>query len=52
MKIENDPTLEEFRENSGLDADEISYANGFGWIGIYTTNKDGKTKKIFDFETA
>lgn len=52
VKIENDPTLEEFRANSGLDADEVAYSNGFGWIGIYTTNKDGKTKKIFDFETA
>ena len=52
VKIENDPTVEEFRENSGLDADEGAYSNGFGWIGIYVTNNDGKTKKIFDFETA
>ena len=52
VKIENDPTLEEFRENSGLDADEATYSNGFSWIGIYVTNADGKTKKLFDFETA
>ena len=52
VKIENDLTLEEFRGNSGLDANEETYANGFGWIGIYVTNSDGKTKKIFEFETA
>ena len=52
VKIENDPTLDAFRENSGLDADELTYSNGFGWIGIYVTNSDGKSKKIFEFETA
>lgn len=52
VKIENDLTLEEFRENSGLDADEVAYSNGFGRIGIYVTNSKGKTKKLFDYETA
>lgn len=52
VKIENDLTLEEFCANSGIDADEVTYSNGFGWIGIYVTNADGKTKKLLEYETA
>lgn len=52
VKVENDPTVEAFRENTGLELDAGQYANAFSWIAIYVVSALGKRKKIFEAETA
>lgn len=52
VKVENDATLDEFNENTGLDFSEDQYANAFSWITIYKLNDKGKATIIFDEETA
>ena len=50
--IENDSTLEEFREATGTDATMEMYSNSFSWICIYGTDMHGKRTKLFEQETA
>lgn len=52
IKVENDLSLPEFQENTGLEYDEAQYSNAFGWIAIYSVNSVGKRRKIFEAETA
>lgn len=52
VKIENDESLEAFRENTGLDYSEDQYSDSFSWIAIYKIDAKGKKSKIIDFETA
>lgn len=52
IKIENDSSLEAFRENTGLNYAMDEYADAFSYLWVYTINENGKRKKIFDFETA
>ena len=52
VKVENDASLEEFNENTGLDFSEEQYSNAFSWITIYKLNDKGKATIIFDEETA
>lgn len=52
IKIENDPSHEEFNSQSGLAFDEQQYSDSFSWIVIYGIDGGGKKKKLFDCETA
>lgn len=52
VKVENDASLDEFNENTGLDFSEEQYSNAFSWITIYKLNDKGKATEIFDEETA
>lgn len=52
VKVENDASLEEFNENTGLDFSEEQYSNAFSWITIYKLNDKGKATDIFEVETA
>lgn len=51
VKIENDESLEEFRDNTDLGFTEEQYSDAFSWIIIYQINSNGKRTKIFDLET-
>ena len=52
IHVEHDDSLEEFRENTGIDCSFEDYADAYTWITIYSIDKDGKKRKLFDFETA
>ena len=52
IKVENDPSIEIFKENTGLSFTEEQYSNAFSWIKVYAINPDGKKSLILDFETA
>ena len=52
VKIENDESLEEFKDNTALNFTEEQYSDAFGWIAVYRINSNGKKAKIFDSETA
>ena len=52
ITTENDETLEQFRENTGIDCDEDAYSNGFGWISITMVDDKGKKTKVLDHESA
>jgi len=52
VKVENDESLEEFRNNTDLGFTEEQYSDAFSWISIYRINSQGKKAKIFDWETA
>ena len=52
IKVENDPSLEAFVENTGLQFTEEQYSNAYSWIKIYAVNPDGKKRMFFDHETA
>lgn len=52
MKVENDPTFEDFRENTRVECGEGQYSNAFSWVRIYSVNSEGKRRMIFDAETA
>ena len=52
ITTENDATLEQFRENTGIDCDQDAYSNGFGWISISTVDEQGKKTKLLDHESA
>ena len=51
ISIENDESLLQFQENTGLDFDEKQYSNAFSWMAIYGII-NGKKRKLFDTETA
>ena len=52
ITTENDATLEQFRENTGIDCGYDAYSNGFGWISISTVDEKGRKTKILDHESA
>lgn len=52
IKVENDPSLEDFEKNTGLRFTEEQYSNAFSWVKIYAVNPDGKKRTIFECETA
>lgn len=52
LKIENDESYEEFKENTDLGFTEAQYSDAFGWIVIYKVDEKGKKTKIFELETA
>ena len=52
ITTENDPTLEEFRENTGIQCEQGPYSNAFGWISAVAVDEKGKKTKLFDYETA
>lgn len=52
IKVENDPSLESFEENTGIRFTEMQYSNAFSFIKIYAVNPDGKKRMIFECETA
>lgn len=52
ITTENDPTLEQFREATGIECDHGPYSNAFGWISVSAVDENGKKTKLFDHETA
>jgi hypothetical protein len=52
IAVENDPSLEQFRENFGEPCSPEFYSNAFDWISIRGTDRTGKAKVLLDFETA
>lgn len=52
ITTENDETLEQFRENTGIDCDHDAYSNAFGWISISAVDEKGKKTKLLDHESA
>lgn len=52
IKVENDPSLEAFQENSGLMFTEKQYSSAFSWVKVYAVKQDGKKRVILDCETA
>jgi len=52
IKVENDPSIDAFQENTGLPFTEKQYSEAFSWIKIYAIKQDGKKRQIFDYETA
>ena len=52
VKVENDESLEAFKENTGLDFTEDQYSDSFSWMAVYKMNDNGKKTKIIDYETA
>ena len=51
IMVENDESLEEFRENTDPQYDQQQYSNAFSWFVIYAV-KNGRKRKLFDIETA
>lgn len=51
IKIENEPTFEDFKKASGESYTAEEYSEGFSWISIYIF-ANGSTVKIYDEETA
>ena len=51
IKIENDPSIESFQENTGLSFAEEQYSEAFSWIKIYAVKQNGKKHVILDYET-
>ena len=52
ITTENDETLAQFHENTGIDSDYDTYSNGFGWISINMVDNTGKKTKVLDHESA
>ena len=52
ITIENDPSLDAFKESTGFDCDEDFYSNAFSWIAIHGIDQFGKKKKLYENETA
>ena len=52
ITTENDTTIEEFRENTGIDCNYDTYSNAFGWISVHAIDSRGKRSRILDAETA
>ena len=52
ITTENDPTLEAFRENTGIKCEYDSYSNAFSWISVSVIDEANKKTKLFDIETA
>lgn len=52
ITTENDATLAQFQENTGIDCDYDAYSNGFGWISIHAVDEKGKKTKLLDHESA
>ena len=52
ITTENDVTLAQFKENTGIDSDQDAYSNGFGWISISIVDEKGKKTKLLDHESA
>ena len=52
LTTENDSTLEQFRENTGVECGYEAYSNAFGWISIQAVDENGKKTKLLDHETA
>ena len=52
ITTENDVTLAQFKENTGIDCDQDAYSNGFGWISISIVDEKGKKTKLLDHESA
>ena len=52
VKVENDESLEAFKENTGLDFTEDQYSDSFSWMAVYKMDDNGKKTKIIGFETA
>jgi len=50
--VENDESLEAFKENTGLDFTEDQYSDSFSWMAVYKMDDNGKKTKIIGFETA
>ena len=50
--IENDESLEEFIEATGIKESEEFYSDAFSWIAIYGIDENQKRRKLFDLETA
>lgn len=51
IKIENEPTFEDFKKASGESYTAEEYSEGFSWISVYIS-ANGSTVKIYDEETA
>ena len=52
ITTENDRTIEEFRENTGMDCNFDTWSNAFGWIGVDALDSRGKRTRILESETA
>lgn len=52
ITTENDATLEQFHENTGIKCDYDTYSNAFGWIMISAVDDKGKKTKLLDHESA
>ena len=51
IKIENDPSLDVFIENTGIECNENQYSNAYGWISICAINHSKKRKIVYECET-
>ena len=49
VKVENDESFEEFRENGEIGFSEEQYSDAFTWIWIYKTDKNGKKTPVNSF---
>ena len=52
IKVENDPSLDDFIKNTGIECNENQYSNAYGYISIYTINHSNKRKIAYEFETS
>ena len=52
ITIENDPSLDAFKDATGIDCKEDFYSEAFSWIVIHGIDPTGKKKKIYENETA
>lgn len=52
ITTENEKTMEDFREATGIDCDADTWSNAFSWIGVHAVDSRGKRTRILDAETA
>ncbi len=50
--IENDESLEAFKEATGTNESEEFYSDAFSWIWIYGIDENQKRRRLYEFETA
>ena len=51
VRVEHDPTFEDFQENAGEACSYEDYEDAFTWISIDATNAFGKKRHLFEYES-
>ena len=52
ITTENEKTIEDLREATGIDCDADTWSNAFSWIGVCAVDSRGKRTRILEAETA
>ena len=51
VRVEHDPSFEEFQENVGAECSVTDYEDAFTWISVSSVSDNGKKRQLFEFES-